>query len=383
MEMTDIPMNSVHLGYRDDVDYELDSLPGNFSTASVSGSSYASSSFGPHTPRSARSTPVRSNSMDFGSSFTSSFASSVDSVPFELTPPSSATTPCFSTALRPGDAPDFVCAGFPLTPSRNQFNFAGPSVSNCGTQWTPPQRMDCNFLIGGLGPHPNLSTHPGMAQMGQPSDVRSSWLADSPISFEGRPPMLQLQPGFHEEGSPSGPRSATRGPTFENEENMTTPMMPSVAVRRRVRMEKARLRTTVLQEIQQGPQSTAQLRNRIAKHGRSSEQANGNGISTARNKFKCPHEGCKTEPYRRREHLKRHIQSAHKGTLFVCEWCGRQVNRKDNWMSHLRLHTLKRGKSGRVGYEPGAVKQYAEEQERIGARRKQPVKSRKRTSPVS
>ena len=39
---------------------------------------------------------------------------------------------------------------------------------------------------------------------------------------------------------------------------------------------------------------------------------------------------------------------------------------------------MKRGKNGRVGFEPGAVRQYTEELERIGARRGRNDKSKKR-----
>lgn len=305
MEFPGFQVCNIHLSYRDDVDSDLDPLPAGYSTASISGSSYASSSFGPHTPTSDRSTPIRSNSMDFGSSFTSSFASSVDAVPFDLTPPSSATTPYFPSLMGPADPSEVVCAAFPFTPSRSQLNFPGHSLGNCGAQPTPSQTIDFGLFMSGLGPHPD-----GLPQMGEPSNTSSLSLADSsPVSFEERDPMIKFEPDRSEQRSPSRLANAVRGFALGNEENMATPMMLSAAERRRVKMEEARLKTTALQEIQQGLQPTVQPRSRVFKQDRTLEARGASGLAAASNKFKCPHEGCKMGPYRRSEHLKRHLQT--------------------------------------------------------------------------
>ena len=58
------------------------------------------------------------------------------------------------------------------------------------------------------------------------------------------------------------------------------------------------------------------------------------------------------------------------------------ANRRDNWVAHLKLHTLVRARSGgkpRVEYYPDAVVQYAEEMKKNQSRRRRngKVKSRK------
>lgn len=50
---------------------------------------------------------------------------------------------------------------------------------------------------------------------------------------------------------------------------------------------------------------------------------------------------------------------------FPCEFCGRHFNRKDNWRSHLKLHTVTRGKNARTDYFPAAVRIYEHEMKHI------------------
>lgn len=70
---------------------------------------------------------------------------------------------------------------------------------------------------------------------------------------------------------------------------------------------------------------------------------------------------------------------AHGGAAFACNWCKKIVNRRDNLLSHLKLHTLNR-EGGRVAYEPGAMKEYEEEIKRIESRRGRKPASNKKCS---
>ena len=69
---------------------------------------------------------------------------------------------------------------------------------------------------------------------------------------------------------------------------------------------------------------------------------------------------------------------------FSCDWCSHVSNRLDNLEAHIKLHTLRRPKSGgkpRVEFFPGAVLQYQEILKHNESRRRRKVKFGKR--PVS
>ncbi|EFX06411.1 hypothetical protein CMQ_6732 [Grosmannia clavigera kw1407] len=94
-----------------------------------------------------------------------------------------------------------------------------------------------------------------------------------------------------------------------------------------------------------------------------------NGIRVSRvasGAFKCIVSGCPSRPFKRSEHLKRHVTTHHENKdTFPCEFCGRSFNRKDNWRSHLKLHTISRGKNARTDYFAKAVQVYNEEMRKV------------------
>ncbi|EPE07623.1 zinc finger protein odd-paired-like protein [Ophiostoma piceae UAMH 11346] len=82
--------------------------------------------------------------------------------------------------------------------------------------------------------------------------------------------------------------------------------------------------------------------------------------------YKCTVPGCPSRPFKRSEHLKRHITTHHENKeQFNCQFCPRQFNRKDNWRSHLKLHTAPRGKNARTDYYSEAVTLYTEEMRKV------------------
>ncbi len=286
----------------DDAGFDFNALPAGCPSGSTSGSSYASSSFGPHTPTSGQSTPPFSTSFDFGSS---SFASSVDSDQFGLTPPSSATSTYFPmTPVAESVVSDFVNPVFPVTPSRGQFEFPSHPLSSCGPQLTPPQNMDCNFLINQLGPLPVLSTPSAIAQINRFSDVASHWAyPDSPISFELHHSTAALAGSF---------QPIKQEP---DEDRMASSILSShTTARRRALLSEARRRTTVLQqEVQKGsPNIKRTTRIKREKKARAvvPEEDHSYGVDSieAASAFKCLAEGC-PRVYRRNEHMKRHMKT--------------------------------------------------------------------------
>ncbi|KAI0154407.1 hypothetical protein GGR57DRAFT_512350 [Xylariaceae sp. FL1272] len=70
---------------------------------------------------------------------------------------------------------------------------------------------------------------------------------------------------------------------------------------------------------------------------------------------RCPYEICSDrKAFKRQEHLKRHIQTVHEEHITtICEFCTKKFNRRDNWRSHLVLHT-KKDASGRTPYHERA-----------------------------
>lgn len=327
MELTGMAMCNMHLDFNEEVDFDFSNLPAGCPSGSISGSSYASSSFGPHTPTSGRSTPPFSTSFDFGSSF----ASSVDSVPFDITPPSSATSTYFPMTPEAAPGSDYAYPVFPVTPSRGQLAFSGHPLSSCGGQPTPLQSMHCNFLINQLGSHPPLSTTPSvMTQFDHLSDVASHWAyPDSPINFNQQSAATlvdSIQSIKHE---------FAQSIKQEFEDDSMSPFTPSTTARKRALMGEARHRTTALQQAQWCPprpnmRTTQVKRERKPRTARGKvDNSDGDGDDNdnsddddddddcnfavdsiePKSTFKCPVAGCKAKPYRRNEHMKRHMKS--------------------------------------------------------------------------
>ncbi|KAK3303996.1 uncharacterized protein B0T15DRAFT_226122 [Chaetomium strumarium] len=367
MALCNVPLDFDDSG----VNFDFNDLPERCSSASISGSSSASSSFGPHTPTSDRSTPFFSASLDFSSSF----ASSVDTVPFDLTPPSSAASNCFPVTPRGGNVTDFGYSGFPVTPSRGQIGFSGHPFSNCSssTQLAPSQTMDCGSYPNHLGASPFMSTPSSVAQFDHSCDM--AWMhTDSPISFENDSSSSRLVDPF---------RSAKP----EAEGDMMSPSMRSSAARKRAVIGEARHKTTALHQAQQRPQPNVRRQIKKERRIRSLETEGGSMAMSSvepSNRHYCPEEGCNKGPYQRKEHLKRHIDSIHNGKMFKCKFCNHRSNRSDNLQQHLKLHTRPErmgveGKRG-VDYHAGAVREYEEVQKRNRARRRPSSKDARKPS---
>lgn len=243
MELTGFSMCDTQLDFDDDVDFSFNTFAG-CPCQSTCCSSYASSSFGPQTPISGRSSPRPSSSVDFGSSF----ASSIDTPAFELTPPSSATSSYFSM----GSKAECVYAGFPVTPSRGQLSFTGHPISPFNEHLVASHPMDCAFPMDDLGSQPHFSTPSTLGPDGQVSDICSLWgHSESPISF----------------GEPLSPRLGGTVQSVKREagEDRITPSIVSAEARRRAKIEEVRHKTAALHQAQQQSPSNGRTRTKPGK----------------------------------------------------------------------------------------------------------------------
>lgn len=285
--------------FEDDSDFGgHNNLAEGCSTANISKSSYAPSTYGPRTPSSGRSTPIRSASLDYASSF----ATTIDT-PLDLTPPSSTTSTYFSTSMKvSSQTTDFLYPDLSFTPPRGQLDFSGHTFGNCGTQIASPQPTNSVFFINNYASQSFSVPTAIFGHVDQLSD--SLWVrTDSPINFEERSLPRLMRPGVS---------TVKLG---NSTDDIISPMSSSNVSRRRARIGEARLRSTALQQAQQTSStlSTAQIQFKPESNAKKPHAlVTESGCVTIENiqtgKFKCPYEGCKTRPYRRNEHLKRHIQ---------------------------------------------------------------------------
>lgn len=268
-------------------------VPSNGSIGSSGSSSYASS-FGPHTPLSGTSTPPRNNSFGFNASrtgsldSTSSFATSIDSNPFDLSPPSSSTSACFPQV----HGSDMCQTNFPLTPSRSQLDFSSYPVNGYESQLSPTRTMDY-YYADSLGQSTIMTAPSGVVSASQAWDDQwSKWQqADSPINFEIHTPtrLVQSIHGLKLEEADQYEREA----------------------KKRILMEEAKLRATDLHQAQQEQHRTTPLASRSSRvralrqtrTRRTQDSDIGNIPQSAHH---CDFPGCTDGPYRRNEHLKRH-----------------------------------------------------------------------------
>ncbi|KAL2135790.1 hypothetical protein VTI74DRAFT_6856 [Chaetomium olivicolor] len=336
-----VPMCNLRLGFEaGKAGFDFRDLSPGSSASSLNGASCTSSYDSP-TPTSGRSTPAFSTGLDFSSSF----ASSVDAVVFDLSPPSSATSTYFPMSPKNGNAFDFVYTELSLTPTPAQLSFS--SHQFCPPPMASSHEMDCSFFMNPLS-QTLMSTPSSVTPFERLPAPVSHWThSDSPVSFQQHSPSRVISP--------------TRSIKQECEENMMA-WEQSSAARRRARLESSRLQKVQKRHQQQPP------------HIKSEKQHLPPLVAddvVEPGKYRCREEGCTSGPYRRNEHLKRHMKTKHDKDeiLYACNWCLRKVNRKDNFISHLKLHTVP-GRKARIKFEPGAVLQYQEEIKKFKPRRR-------------
>ncbi|KAJ4306665.1 hypothetical protein N0V88_000029 [Collariella sp. IMI 366227] len=325
-------MCNMRLDFDDETEFHFRDLSPDCSTSSISGASCASS-YGSPAPTSGRSTPSFSTALDFGPSFSSSFVSSVDSNSFDLSPPSSATSTYFPMSPKHAHASEFAYPGLPMT---HHFSCPPPMPHS--------QAIDWSFYMNPLS-QPMLTTLSAAPTYEHIPAPVSHWAhTDSPISFQKSP--LQITP----------PHTVKQEPR----EDMMARESSTAAARKRARAESLRLQQQVQHHHYHHEQPAA------PSHSHKHEKQHLPPLSTTDDldveaddvvepgKYRCPEES---------KHDKDEI-------IYACNWCNRKVNRKDNFISHLKLHTVP-GRKARVKYEPGAVAQYQEEIRKFKPRRRQ------------
>jgi hypothetical protein len=96
---------------------------------------------------------------------------------------------------------------------------------------------------------------------------------------------------------------------------------------------------------------------RISKRLKRSPQVASKIDRVAAGAFRCDYPGCKSEHgFKRHEHLKRHQRTHGAQKLLQCRFCPKnfQLDRSDNYRSHVRLHSVDR-KGSRTEYFPEAI----------------------------
>ena len=312
LDVPDVSRLDLHMEYSDGENYNFNSQAmGSQSGCSNNGSSYSTSTYGPYTPTSARSTPPRSNSLDFGSSF----ASSVDSYPFDITPPSSAVSAYFPLDMATGDGSEYFETGITATPSRNAVGYNG-LASNCGGQMSlTPQTMDFYSFASDTCTPTMVPTSMQVIQSGaQPWDSWSMWgqTSNSPVDFHHRQtPMAtrtfrSMDTVKQEDLTSPSNCSSTSG--LRSEVSMSPTCYSALAARRRVSVEDA---STALQRVQgdASPSLRPKLRAELRRTESYSSMVTDDGIQVKTipsSKSKCDYPGCTARPFKRVEHMKRH-----------------------------------------------------------------------------
>ena len=96
---------------------------------------------------------------------------------------------------------------------------------------------------------------------------------------------------------------------------------------------------------------------RVSKHSKRLPQVTSKIDRVAAGAFRCDHPGCKSEHgFKRHEHLKRHQRTHGAQKPLQCRFCTKkfQLDRSDNYRSHVKLHAQDR-KGSRTKYFPEAI----------------------------
>ncbi|KAK4247269.1 hypothetical protein C7999DRAFT_14684 [Corynascus novoguineensis] len=314
--------------------------------------SFTPSNVAAHVPASNRLSSPFPDSFDFGSPFDSP----VSLVRFDLTPASSATSPS-PMAPKTHNASNLIYPVFPIIPSGGRHDLFGQSLGVYDTQQTPSQTMDCALFASYLRPDSRLLSPPVITQF----DHMSNIVTHRVFSDNAIDPNQQLPTALVETNQSIG----------QNEGSLTIPLIPSNTEKERFLVGDPRQGTPGLQQVQRCSQIN--WRARIKREGkrRSVRACDSNvALDSVRptKPYKCHVEGC-IKSYRRNEHVKRHIQTAHGQTTFPCPFCNHVANRRDNYMSHLKLHTKPRAGKPRVTFSGDAVEEFAKEKSKNRRRR--------------
>ncbi|CAK7219442.1 hypothetical protein SCUCBS95973_003823 [Sporothrix curviconia] len=397
---------------------DVSSNHGSFSSASGPvGPSY--DAFTP-VSMSGRSTPVgsqRLGSVDYSSN------ASFGEMPLEMTPPSSATMPFFSMNMPPSTAagmagPYMSSSAFPQPPATPERTASFSSHVSVGSPSSPNGVMVHSYpasvasmssmtsmatMSSGASPHhdgvlcgpatpgayPFPETLPSKANglagqyplpapyhRGYPTPHDGSDYSPSEFCWNTRPESPAINYFGERPSLPPPPPSATLKSSIVKHEGNDAYLSPTSESPYSTSPSRRSLHYMGAQSSARALQGAVDCNE---NHGYAAHIANNppnggtivtrNGIQVSRvasGAYKCLVPGCPSRPFKRSEHLKRHVTTHHENKdSFPCEFCGRHFNRKDNWRSHLKLHTVTRGKNARTDYYPAAVRIYEHEMKHI------------------
>ncbi|KAI5860355.1 hypothetical protein GGS23DRAFT_234056 [Durotheca rogersii] len=339
---------NLKVGFGEEFNFDNQALPyASSSSGSFSSDSTANSLPEPFTPTSGRSTPgYRSLSRNHDS------VSYPPPGGFELTPPSSTFSGSYPSEMD-GEMHRYM-----------DFNSASPSPSRKSSMQTQNIDFDYTPMLhpsfagvpaheNALGPSNNQSfghypfgdqiTSPPfpVSAPGYPFDITArdmssmwAWSGETPVPFFGRENISASTSPAHQHFS-----------TREREDLTPTPPYLANHARRRLNLNRVQQRTSALQKAQH-------------RQGVRIER-----IAAAT--FKCNYPNCQKGPFKRQEHLKRHQNTKHAADpaaiITSCPICRKPFNRKDNYRSHLKLHTIKNRPTRRTDYHPEAQALLGEE----------------------
>ncbi|CAK7272728.1 hypothetical protein SEPCBS119000_005276 [Sporothrix epigloea] len=377
-----------------------------------------SSNYDAFTPvsMSGRSTPVgsqRLGSVDYSS------GASFGEMPLEMTPPSSATMPFFNMSM-PTTASYMSTSAFPQPPATPERTASFSSHVSVGSPGSPngimmhsypasvasmssmssmtslatlasPQHdgLLCGPATPGAYPFPDTLSSKAHSLTGQyplpapyhrgyptPHDV--SDISPSEFCWNNRPESPTINYFGERTSLPPPPPSVTLKSSVIKHEGADAYLSPTSESpystspsRRSVHYMSAQSSARALQGAVDANEDrigyAAHIANNTAAVAGTIVTRNGIQVSrVASGAYKCLVPGCPSRPFKRSEHLKRHVTTHHENKdSFPCEFCGRHFNRKDNWRSHLKLHTVTRGKNARTDYFPAAVRIYEHEMKHI------------------
>ncbi|KAL2265169.1 hypothetical protein VTJ83DRAFT_6269 [Remersonia thermophila] len=313
-------------------------------------------------PLSGCATPGIPGSIDFNSSFSSS---TNDSFTFaQLTPsssrsfqfPVSPTTPVSEGLVEIG------CSPLSGTPTRGIPEAHGlPSFDGGDFADAVQAASSRDYAVASdFAMHPLLSGPSAPTPFGLSSTNMAHWAyPESPIQFELPSPARSVPIGQrrkHELGNDDAmPPTPSTSSSHDEPFTPSPPSTPVSAASKRARMmHQARHRTTALQHHLRQDASSG-LERRSKKEHCQKLDPEGDIMVERSASNNCEVVGC-GKVFRRKEHLKRHLKSAHTNTSWGCEFCGHRFNRFDNYVNHIRLHT----REPRPGEKEARVKHFPE-----------------------